>query len=167
MAAEVARDVTLTKPQMPPNYQLDHVCLAVRKLAPARSVLERLLGYQARTEPVENTRQQVIVQFMSKPGSIDIKLIEPSGPHSPLIDFIKRSGGGLHHLAFKTESVEQAAMALEAQGAKILAAPQPGEAFDDALIAFVFLGAGLNVELVDTDARRGQIERSSDSDKTP
>lgn len=140
-----------------PSYQLDHVCLAVRKLAPARATLERLLGYQPRTEPVENTRQQVIVQFMSKPGSIDIKLIEPSSMHSPLVDFIKRSGGGLHHLAFKTESVAAAVSDLERNGAKILADAQPGEAFNDAAIAFAFIGMGLNVEVIDTDERRAQL----------
>lgn len=139
-----------------PDYQLDHVCLAVRKIAPARALLERVLGYRPRTNPVENTRQQVVVQFMSKPGSLDIKLIEPSSMDSPLVDFIKRSGGGLHHLAFRTQSVPAGAVDLEAKGAKILAPPQPGEAFDEALIAFAFLGAGLNIELIDTDARRGE-----------
>jgi methylmalonyl-CoA/ethylmalonyl-CoA epimerase len=144
---------SLMDPQ-PPSYRLDHVCLAVRRLAQARAVLERTLGYTARTQPVENSRQQVIVQFMSKPGSIDIKLIEPSSLESPLIDFIKRSGGGLHHLAFRTESVDAAVTDLEGKGAKIVATPQPGEAFDDATVAFAFLGAGLNVELIDTDVRR-------------
>ena len=141
-----------------PAYDLDHVCLAVRKLGPARAVLERMLGYQVRTEPVENTRQQVIVQFMSKPGSIDIKLIEPSSAESPLVDFIKRSGGGLHHIAFKSQSVERAVDDLKGKGAKIVASPQPGEAFDEALIAFAFLGAGLNVEVIDTDARRSEVQ---------
>lgn len=140
-----------------PGYQLDHVCLAVRKLAPARAMFEKMFGYVARTEPVENTRQQVIVQFLRKAGSIDIKLIEPSGLDSPLVDFIKRSGGGLHHLAFRTESVAAAVADVEQKGAKIVAAPQPGEAFDDALIAFAFVGMGLNVELFDTDGRRAEL----------
>jgi methylmalonyl-CoA/ethylmalonyl-CoA epimerase len=138
------------------------VCLAVRKIAPARAVLERTLGYRARTEPVLNTRQQVVVQFMQKEGSLDIKLIEPAGLDSPLVDFIKRSGGGLHHLAFKTEDVADGCADLESKGGKILAAPQPGEAFDESLIAFAFLGAGLNVELIDTDARRSVIQPASD-----
>jgi methylmalonyl-CoA/ethylmalonyl-CoA epimerase len=140
-----------------PEYRLDHVCLAVRRIAPARAMLERTLGYQPRTEPVENTRQQVIVQFMSKPGSIDIKLIEPSSLESPLVEFIKRSGGGLHHLAFRTASVEAGVEDLEGKGVRIVTAPQPGEAFDEALIAFAFLGQGLNVELIDTDRRRNEV----------
>jgi methylmalonyl-CoA/ethylmalonyl-CoA epimerase len=126
-----------------PDYQLDHVCLAVRKIAPARAVLEKMLGYTARTEVVTNTRQQVNVQFMRKAGSIDIKLIEPSSLTSPLVDFIKeRVAGGVQDL--------------ESKGARVLAAPQPGEAFDEAEIAFAFLGAGLNVELIDTDRRRNE-----------
>lgn len=140
-----------------PSYKLDHVCLAVRKIAPARAMLERTLGYKARTEPVLNTRQQVVVQFMQKAGSLDIKLIEPAGMDSPLVDFIKRSGGGLHHLAFKTEDVAEGVADLETKGAKTITPPQPGEAFDEALIAFTFLGPGLNVELIDTDARRSEI----------
>ncbi len=142
-----------------PAYDLDHICLAVRKIAPARDILERLLGYRVRTEPIENTSQQVVVQFMSKSGSIDIKLIEPSSQLSPLTEFVRRSGGGLHHIAFKCRSVEEAVIDLRTKGAKIVAPPQPGEAFDDALIAFAFLGAGLNIEVIDTATRRGEVGR--------
>ncbi len=143
-------------PDVTSDYRLDHVCLAVRKIAPARAMLEKMLGYAARTEPVLNTRQQVVVQFMSKAGSIDIKLIEPASPESPLVEFLKKSGGGLHHLAFRTGSVDAAVTELGNKGAKIVAAPQPGEAFANADIAFAFLGCGLNAELIDTDARAAE-----------
>ena len=140
-----------------PQYQLDHVCLAVRTLGPTRAMLEKMFGYRPRTEPVVNTRQQVRVQFLSKPGSLDIKLIEPSSPQSPLVDFIKRSGGGLHHLAFRTQSTQQAVSDLEGKGARVITPSQPGEAFDETLIAFLFAGGGLNIEVIETDARRSEI----------
>jgi methylmalonyl-CoA/ethylmalonyl-CoA epimerase len=141
-----------------PDYQLDHVCLAVRKIAPAREMLERTLGYHPRTAPVANTRQKVIVQFMSKPGSIDIKLIEPASLDSPLVEFIKRSGGGLHHLAFRTQSTAAAALDLAAHGARIVAGPEPGEAFEETPIAFAFLGMGLNAEIFETEERRSELD---------
>jgi methylmalonyl-CoA/ethylmalonyl-CoA epimerase len=145
-------------PDVPrPDYQLDHVCLAVRKLAPARAMLEKMFGYRPRTEPVHNTRQKVNVQFLSKPGSLDIKLIEPDSPQSPLVEFIKTRGGGLHHLAFRTGSVEEGVADLTAKQARVLSAPAPGEAFDDETIAFLFAGMGLNAELIDTDRRRAEI----------
>jgi len=140
-----------------PDYRLDHVCVAVRSLAPARDMFRRLFGYEPRTEPVENTRQQVIVQFLSRAGSLDIKLIEPSGPTAPLVEFLKRNGGGLHHLAFRTGSVAAGVADLTGKGARVLAPPAPGEAFDDHPIAFLFAGAGLNIELIDTDDRRQSL----------
>lgn len=133
--------------------QIDHVCVAVRSIDDSARKLCDLLGFRQRTGKVTNTRQQVNVQFLSRTGSIDIKLIEPAGDASPLWQFLKR-GEGLHHLCFRTDDVTQSLVALEAKGMRVLAAPAPGEAFDDALIAFGYAGSGLNIELIDTDARR-------------
>ena len=136
--------------------ELDHICLAVRKIDAARAVLTKFLGYTPKTEKVENTRQQVVVQFFSKAGTPDIKLIEPSNRESPLISFLKK-GEGLHHLGFKVEDVTTSLGQMKEEGVRVTTAPQPGEAFDDELIAFAYLGSGLSVELIDTDKRRNLI----------
>ena len=133
--------------------RIDHVAIAVRSIDKAAPRLCELFGYTIRTGKVTNTRQQVNVQFLHQPGSIDIKLIEPSGESSPLWQSLKR-GEGLHHLCFRTDDVTNELAALEQKGLRVLAAPAPGEAFDDGLIAFGYAGSGLNVELIDTDARR-------------
>lgn len=135
---------------------IDHVALAVRSIDAARARVCALTGYVPTTEKVTNTRQEVNVQFLSKPGSLDIKLIEPSGPGAPLVEFVRR-GGGLHHLAFMTTDVQSACDELQSKGARVLVPPQPGEAFDDHLIAFAFLGAGLNAEIIDTYDRRSRL----------
>jgi methylmalonyl-CoA/ethylmalonyl-CoA epimerase len=98
----------------------------------------------------------VNVQFLCRAGSIDIKLIEPSSQDSPLWHFLKK-GEGLHHLCFKVDDVRAQLAELEARGLRVLAPPEPGEAFDDQLIAFVYAGSGLNVELIDTDRRRNLL----------
>lgn len=140
--------------------KLDHICLAVRNIDIAAKSLVLRLGYTAKTEKVTNTRQQVVVQFFELPGSLDIKLIQPSGPQSPLIQSLK-GGEGLHHLGFAVEDVATSCTELEAKGARITAPPAPGEAFDDEPIAFVFVGAGLNIELIDTDKRRAPLKTNS------
>lgn len=137
--------------------ELDHIAIAVRSIDSAALRLGRLFGYVPRTDPVTNTRQQVRVRFLSKAGSPDIKLIEPSDQTSPLWGFLKR-GEGLHHLCFKVPDVEAGCQAMAAAGARVIAPPQPGEAFDDHLIAFCYAGHGVNVELIDTDARRATVE---------
>ena len=132
---------------------IDHVCLAVKSIDAALPRLTGLLGFRQRTGKVTNSRQRVNVVFLGREGSVDIKLIEPADPESSLWQFLKR-GEGLHHLCFKVGDVATDLAALERKGLRVLAAPEPGEAFDDALIAFGYAGAGLNVELIDTDRRR-------------
>ena len=136
--------------------RIDHICIAVRSIEKSAPRLCELLGFSPRTGKVTNTRQQVNVQFLRRTGSIDIKLIEPSGEESPLWQFLKR-GEGLHHLCFKVDDVRTQLAELEKLGLRVLAQPAPGEAFDDGLIAFGYAGAGLNVELIDTDRRRNLL----------
>ncbi|MEZ5416192.1 MAG: VOC family protein [Vicinamibacterales bacterium] len=116
---------------------VDHVAIAVKSVEQAADRLCRLFGYARATSIVTNTRQDVNVLFLRKPDSLDLKLIEPASPTSPLWDFV-RKGGGLHHLCFKAPDVTAACEDVASKGARIIAAPQPGEAFDDGLIAFVW-----------------------------
>ena len=148
---------------MSDGLRLDHVAVAVRSVDAAADRLCKLLGYTPRTEKVTNTRQQVNVLFLCKPGSLDIKLIEPSTEESPLWKFVK-TGGGLHHLCFRVPDVQSACEEMAANGVRVIAPPQPGEAFDDQLIAFLYLGLGLNVEVIDTDERRARIVSSEPED---
>ena len=136
--------------------QVDHIAIAVRDVSVAAERLATLFGYERVTSSVTNVRQQVNVVFLRKPGSVDLKLIEPSGPDSPLWPFV-RKGGGLHHLCFKSHDVTETCEQLQAGGARLLSAPAPGEAFDNGLIAFLYAGLGLNIEVIDTDARRGRL----------
>jgi catechol 2,3-dioxygenase-like lactoylglutathione lyase family enzyme len=135
---------------------IDHVCIAVRSIDAAVERLCPLFGYEPRTRKVTNTRQQVNVLFLSRAGSLDIKLIEPANEASPLWQSL-RKGEGLHHLCFKVDETMTALQELQARGLRVLAPALPGEAFDDGLIAFGFAGCGLNVELIDTDRRRDEI----------
>jgi methylmalonyl-CoA/ethylmalonyl-CoA epimerase len=137
--------------------RIDHIAIAVRSVDAAAERLAALLGYARKTAKVTNTRQKVNVVFLSKDASLDIKLIEPSDAESPLWDFV-RKGGGLHHLCFTVPDVAEACEELAGKGARVLAQPAPGEAFNDHLIAFLYLGLGLNVEVIDTDDRRGSSQ---------
>jgi methylmalonyl-CoA/ethylmalonyl-CoA epimerase len=135
---------------------IDHIAVAVKSIETAARLWQAQFGYRQATEPVVNTRQKVRVVFLEKPGSLPVKLIEPTGPASPVFAFTQR-GGGLHHLCFRVENLDASLAHLSAAGGRVVAPPQPGEAFDGERIAFVLAQPGLNVELIDTDKRRGRI----------
>jgi catechol 2,3-dioxygenase-like lactoylglutathione lyase family enzyme len=94
---------------------IDHICIAVRKLEKSVPRFCELFDYRVKTEPVTNTRQKVTVQFVEKPGSLDVKFIEPAGEDSPLWRSL-RGGEGLHHVCFRTADVEDGVQALTGKG---------------------------------------------------
>lgn len=140
---------------------LDHIGIAVRRIEEAADRMCATLGYERKTAVVTNTKQKVNVLFLQKEGSLDLKLIEPSDDESPLWAFV-RKGGGLHHLCFRVPDVVSACDAMRAERVRIVTPPQPGEAFDDNLIAFSYLGHGVAAEFIDTDIRRALLEEVSD-----
>ncbi len=131
---------------------IDHIGIVVKNIPDAIEHWKTIFGYEQMTEIVENTRQKVKVVFLKKENSQTIKLIEPSDETSPIFALAKR-GGGLHHLCFKCDSLEKQLDEFTEKGLRILTQPQPGEAFDNENIAFVFAKNGLNVELIDTDKK--------------
>ena len=137
---------------------IDHVGVVVRSLEQEITVWERTFGYTKMTEPVTNTRQKVRVVFLQKAGSMPVKLVEPTDQSSPVAALAAR-GGGLHHICFKADNMEQALQHIEREGGRVIVPPQPGEAFENEPIAFVYLH-GLPTEIIATDKKAMRIQRS-------
>ncbi len=135
---------------------IDHIGVVTKSLEKGIKLWTETFGYQQKTRAVVNTRQSVRVVFMEKNGSIDIKLLEPVDNSSPIYKFALK-GGGLHHLCFKCEKVGVKIDELRGAGFRILAEPEPGEAFENEMIAFIYATQGLNIELIDTDKRAAKM----------
>ena len=136
---------------------MDHICLAVKSLSSSSDRICKILDYKEKTAPVKNSVQDVNVVFLSKDGSLDIKLIEPASKDSPLLNFLRTKGEGLHHICFKSGDITDSVTLLRERGARITSEPIAGEAFDDALIAFAYIAGGMNIEIIDTDKRGSLI----------
>ena len=135
---------------------IDHIGIAVKDIEKSIQYWVNMFGYHKATEVVLNTRQKVNVAFLEKNDSLTIKLIEPSEESSSISNFTKR-GGGIHHLCFKTSNMEKKIVELHKKGMIKLAAPQPGEAFNNELIAFLFGRDNINIEIIETDKKAKRI----------
>ena len=133
---------------------LDHIGIVVPCLEQGIDQWEMLFGYQRTSDIVSNARQKVRVVFLSKRKSLKVKLVEPSAQDSPVYR-VARRGGGLHHLCFRCPAVQTEIPLLERQGARLLVAPEPGEAFRGHPIAFMLAGNNINFELIDTSEKEG------------
>jgi len=137
---------------------IDHVGIVVRSIERSIERWRTVFGYQQVTEIVTNPRQKVRVVFLENPGSLPVKLIEPTDSASPIHALAQR-GGGLHHLCFRCESLDAGVARLQALGLRILVPPEPGDAFEGEQIAFMYAGDGLKVELTDTVRRASRLPR--------
>lgn len=131
---------------------IDHIGIVVKSIEKGIEHWENVFGYTQKTEIVVNTRQKVRVVFMEKKDSTLIKLIEPTDETSPSYKAMK-NGGGLHHLCFKCDNLDEQIAELKQKGLRVLVDPEPGEAFENEKIAFIYGKQGLNIELIDTDKK--------------
>jgi methylmalonyl-CoA/ethylmalonyl-CoA epimerase len=133
---------------------IDHIGIVVRSLERGIRQWEDLFGYSTNSDIVINTRQRVRVVFLSKKDSVTIKLLEPLDQASPVSAFA-RKGGGLHHICFRCDNLEVKIRHLHENGARLIVPPEPGEAFLNNKIAFLFAENNLNIELIDTMEKQG------------
>lgn len=135
---------------------IDHIGIVVRSLEAGIQQWQAMFGYGLSSRIVTNSRQKVRVAFLSKQGSLTVKLLEPLDTTSPA-SALASKGGGLHHICFRCENLNTEILLLKENGARLLVGPQPGEAFNDREIAFLFAGNNLNIELIDTTEKAGWV----------
>ena len=128
----------------PLHHPVDHVGIAVRSIAQAAPLLERLTG--ARASPRQHLPEHgVDVCFIGA-----LELLEPHDPDGAVGRFLDRGGSTLHHVAFRVEDVRAELDRLVALGFRpIEPAPRPGA--HGRPVAFLHPGGtgGALVELVE------------------
>jgi methylmalonyl-CoA/ethylmalonyl-CoA epimerase len=93
---------------------------------------------------------------------MNIELLEPIGPESPIARFLERKGPGIHHLSLRVSDIERTMTDLVQQGYRLLSdSPQPGA--HGSLVCFVHprSAGGVLLELtqpVDRSDVKGNLE---------
>ncbi|MEA2063647.1 MAG: methylmalonyl-CoA epimerase [Gemmatimonadota bacterium] len=105
--------------------KLDHIGIAVGNLDEAMERFAKILEVEF-SEP-ETLPEQGVKLSMADVGGARIELLEPLEPDSSIGRFIEKKGEGLHHLAFKTNDLEEALTRLAADGLQLIdLEPRPG-----------------------------------------
>jgi len=104
--------------------RLNHVAIAVRDLAKAAQVYRDSLGAEV-SAAVPQPDHGVTTVFVALPNT-KIELLAPLGEGSPIAKFLERNpDGGIHHVCYEVDDIEQARARLEAQGARVLGDGKP------------------------------------------
>lgn len=83
---------------------IDHVAIAVRSIEEASGNYETLLGVDPDYETVEEQGVRIAVFDL---GESRLELIEPLDSENAIARFLDDSGEGIHHVALKTDSIDE------------------------------------------------------------
>lgn len=109
---------------MPDVRALDHIAIATNDLEESLRLYARLGLRPTHTEDLAD--RGIRVAFLPI-GDTRIELIQPLREDSEVSAFLAKRGGGIHHLAFRTEDVDEDVKALKAAGVRLTAdEPAPG-----------------------------------------
>jgi methylmalonyl-CoA/ethylmalonyl-CoA epimerase len=129
--------------------KLHHVGLVVKDLACSGDAYARLLNLVPDSEVIHDPIQKVRARFWRDERGGLVELVEPTGPDSPAWRESQK-GGGLNHLCYETENIQQTVDDSIQQGAMLVAEIAPAVAFAGRRIAFVyFIELGL-IEFLET-----------------
>ena len=120
---------------MKPTH-IEHLGIAVTSLEEAMPFFELLTG--GKCYSIEEVADQKVKTAFFKVGEVKIELLEATSPESSIAKFIEKNGGkgGIHHVAFNVDSVEEALAEAEAAGIQLIdKAPRKGA--ENLMIAFL------------------------------
>jgi methylmalonyl-CoA epimerase len=113
---------------------VDHVGVAVDDLEAALALYRDTLGMPLVHR--ETVTEQGLEAALLDVGESHIELLAPLGPDTVVGKFLARKGPGLHHVAYRVESVEEALAALSKAGMRLID-EQPRTGIRNSRVAFI------------------------------
>lgn len=141
------------------KFRLNHIGLVAKSIDEFARVF-RSLDLDIITEPVPDPVQKVSASFVNacQGHDVHIEILEPTAEDSPIANFLRKRGGGLHHLCFEVDDIEGASSHLVERGFRMVSSPVECAAYDLNLkrqcsrtskIAFFLSNSRLLVELIE------------------
>lgn len=98
-------------------FSIDHIGIAVKSLAAAKGIYEKL-GLNVSAEEVVEAEQVRVV--MVPLGESRLELLEPTSDNSVIAKFIAKRGEGLHHVSLRVPDLETAVTRLKKDGVRLV-----------------------------------------------
>jgi methylmalonyl-CoA epimerase len=99
------------------SYQIDHLGIAVKSLAAAKAIYEKLgLG----VSPEETVEHEQVRLVMVPVGESRLELLEATSENSTIAKFIAKRGEGLHHVCLKVPDLKAAVERLKQDGVRLV-----------------------------------------------
>ena len=99
------------------EFSIDHLGIAVKSLAAAKSIYERL---GLTVSPEETVEQEKVRLVMVPLGESRLELLEATSDDSTIAKFIAKHGEGLHHVCIRVPDLAAAVAKLKSDGVRLV-----------------------------------------------
>ena len=136
---------------MPPSgLTLHHIGCVVDSIENRAESYRLALGSVSVSRIFDDPIQRSRVAFLDlpTPGAVQLELIQPMAPDSPVARFLEK-GGGLHHLCYEVDDLAAQIRLMKERRAILIRAPQPAVAFEGRHIAWMRTPDALLIEYLE------------------
>jgi len=98
-------------------FTIDHLGIAVKSLAAAKSIYEKLGMTVSAVETVEAEQVRLVMVPL---GESRLELLEPTSENSTIAKFIAKRGEGLHHVSLRVPDLAAAVERLKKDGVRLV-----------------------------------------------
>jgi len=99
------------------DFAIDHLGIAVKSLAAAKAIYEKLGLSVSPEETVEHEQVRLV---MVPVGQSRLELLEATSPDSTIAKFIAKRGEGLHHVCLRVPDLSSAVARLKKDGVRLV-----------------------------------------------
>jgi methylmalonyl-CoA epimerase len=99
------------------SFSLDHLGIAVKSLAAAKGIYEKIGLTLADEEAVPDEKVRVV---MVPVGDTRLELLEPTSDDSVIARFIAKRGEGLHHISLRVPDLAATVQKLKSSGVRLV-----------------------------------------------
>jgi methylmalonyl-CoA epimerase len=99
------------------GFSIDHLGIAVKSLATAKSIYQRL-GMEVSVE--EMVEEEKVRLVMVPVGDSRLELLEATSEDSTIAKYIAKRGEGLHHVCLRVPDLEAVVAKLRADGVRLV-----------------------------------------------
>lgn len=98
------------------NPSVAHIGIAVPSIREALSFYRDVLGMAAGSHDTADGARIVSLHF----GDVDVELLEPAEPSSPVAKFLAKRGPGIHHICYRVADLDAALTRCRAAGYRLV-----------------------------------------------
>jgi methylmalonyl-CoA epimerase len=139
--------------KMSPMVQIDHLGIAVKSLAAAKSIYETL-GLSV--SPEETVEPEHVRLVMVPVGESRLELLEATSEKSIIAKFIAKRGEGLHHVCLKVPDLPAAVDRLKKDGVRLVSEEiKVGAGGHNYVFVHPASTGGVLLELVQAQSKQG------------